>query len=162
MATQVRPPRALAERIGETTVAVAWFGLNPSGSLPASWSTSTATCGLFARERDSWLTSMAEFLSFSSQLPLLVVCTNLASAIVLLVFASAAPLVAAAAVWSEAMGPSSVRDSERETVEPVTPGQLSGRRGGIVGQQTRVGRLLDIGKGQGGGRSADQSRKGCG
>ena len=40
--------------------------------------------------------------------------------------------------------------------------QLSGRRGGIVGQQTRVGRLLDIGKGQGGGRSADQSRKGCG
>lgn len=71
--------------------------------------------------RDSWLTSMAEFLSFSSQLPLLVVCTDLASAIVLLVFASAAPLVAAAAVWSEAMGPSSVRDSERETVEPVTP-----------------------------------------
>ena len=103
MATQVRPPRALAERIGETAVAPWAVGsLNPSGSLPASWSTSTATCGLSARERDSWLTSMAEFLSFSSQLPLLVVCTDLASAIVSLVFASAAPLVAAA-VWSEAM-----------------------------------------------------------
>ena len=162
MATQVRPPRALAERIGETAVARGMVRVESFGQLAGI---------LVDQHRDLRVVRQgAGQLAHVDggvlvvQLPVAVVGGlhgfGVGDRVARLRVGRAARGRGCGLVGGDGaeLG-TGFGTRDRRTGHA---GQLSGRRGGIVGQQTRVGRLLDIGKGQGGGRSADQSRKGCG